>query len=441
MRALVLTLSLSFTSVPGYAAGLAGMDPAAVGAVSPDAATSAASISGLRALGPAGLTMLLDAYAEDVARVRRGETEPANWERLRGALDAVAGQRDAYAAELFWYTDLEAALAASKASGRPILSLRLLGRLDEEYSCANSRFFRTALYSNPKVAAFLRSRFVLHWSSERPAPKITIDFGDGRTLVRTITGNSAHYVLDARGRVVDVLPGLYGPEAFVRELGPAIEQARRVGAYELAAWRESQRQYVEQQVGEARFEWSRAVAMIERRGSVRKPAPALPAPADRPAEPPAGVAMTAAVTKRLVEVRVLQMMDLVVDPRERAYDDAIWASVAALSPTDARLDAGGLAMVRRHVPGTATADEIARVVASFESAMAVDTVRARFGMRPEILERLTALWGGSDDPRAASLDAANRIVYDEVFLTPASDPWLGLYPSSVYTALENGGVR
>jgi hypothetical protein len=71
--------------------------------------------------------------------------------------------------------------------GKPILSLRLLGKLTDEFSCANSRFFRTVLYPNDEVSAVLRDRFVLHWRSVRPVPTVTIDFGDGRKLERTLT--------------------------------------------------------------------------------------------------------------------------------------------------------------------------------------------------------------------------------------------------------------
>ena len=42
----------------------------------------------------------------------------------------------------------------------------------------------------------------------------------------------------------------------------------------------------------------------------------------------------------------------------------------------------------------------------------------------------------------ADFTAINRTIYDEVFQTPASDPWLGLKPVGVYTALEPaGGAR
>ena len=34
---------------------------------------------------------------------------------------------------------------------KAVLSLQMLGNLDEDFSCANSRFFRTLLYSSPKA--------------------------------------------------------------------------------------------------------------------------------------------------------------------------------------------------------------------------------------------------------------------------------------------------
>jgi hypothetical protein len=90
--------------------------------------------------------------------------------------------------------------------------------LTDEFSCANSRFFRTVLYPNEEVSSILHDRFVLHWQMVRPVPTVTIDFGDGRKLERTLTGNSIHYILDSDARPLDALPGLYGPRAFARGL-------------------------------------------------------------------------------------------------------------------------------------------------------------------------------------------------------------------------------
>ena len=136
-------------------------------------------------------------------------------------LDRVCAQRDAHTTLLYWHTDLAAAVAEARRAGRPILSLRLLGRLDEELSCANSRFFRKLLYPDPRINQLLRQDFVLHWQSVRPVPRVTIDFGDGRRVERTLTGNSVHVVLDPYGRVVDALPGLMARDVFVDQLAQA----------------------------------------------------------------------------------------------------------------------------------------------------------------------------------------------------------------------------
>ena len=136
---------------------------------------------------------------------------------------------------LQWHTDLEEAKRAALREGKPILSLRLLGNLDEELSCANSRFYRTIVYTDPHVAQYLREHFILHWQSVRPAPKITIDFGDGRKITTTITGNSIHYILAPDGHVIDAIPGLYTPQAFLAALQssslspPSGERVREAG--------------------------------------------------------------------------------------------------------------------------------------------------------------------------------------------------------------------
>ena len=137
------------------------------------------------------------------------------------ALDAICSQKDAHTTLLYWFTDLPAAIAEAQRTQRPILSLRLLGRLDEELSCANSRFFRKLLYPEPRINRVLREKFVLHWESVRPVPKVTIDFGNGKKLERTLTGNSVHVVLDRYGRPVDALPGLFTPDVFLQLLSRA----------------------------------------------------------------------------------------------------------------------------------------------------------------------------------------------------------------------------
>src|SRR5262245_9441622 len=80
----------------------------------------------LRAQGPTALRALLARY----------DLTPPGAERdqLAQTIDAVAAQRYATVSRLYWYTDLDAAQEAARAQHRPILALRMLGRLDDELS-------------------------------------------------------------------------------------------------------------------------------------------------------------------------------------------------------------------------------------------------------------------------------------------------------------------
>jgi hypothetical protein len=183
-----------------------------------------ALIAKLRERGPSALDELFELryQLESAAKQERDPSRLTQLSqqigRLDDTIDQVGMQRYCSRSQLFWYTDFDQAKKAASSSGKPILTLRLLGKLNEDFSCANSRFFRTTLYANEEISGFLREHFILHWQSVRPVPKVTIDFGDGRKLERTLTGNSIHYILTPNGEVVDALPGLYGPKAFLEQI-------------------------------------------------------------------------------------------------------------------------------------------------------------------------------------------------------------------------------
>jgi hypothetical protein len=203
----------------------------AVAAVTNDAAAAADACDHLRANGPAAL------ISEHQDVLAKGAADP-RWTRVTAAIDRVAAQKDAFASRLYWYTDLEEAKVAARASGKPILSLRMAGRLDRDQHGANGQEMRNSLYADPKVSALLRERFVLHWESDRPATSVTLDFGAGQKLEQPVTDNSVHIVLDADGRPVDAIPGIAGAGAFRRELSEDADLERAVrglGATERAA--------------------------------------------------------------------------------------------------------------------------------------------------------------------------------------------------------------
>ncbi len=74
------------------------------------------------------------------------------------------------------------------------------------------------LFSDENVAKTINDRFEPVWVSVREVPTVTIDFGNGHKITRTLHGNVASYVLSADGTIVDILPGLYDPEQYVAQL-------------------------------------------------------------------------------------------------------------------------------------------------------------------------------------------------------------------------------
>jgi hypothetical protein len=428
-----------------YAKQSAGPDLTALALreMSEDKVEADAAAKALRAEGAVGLDALMATYRAAIDRHRADPTQvEPTWPRLAAALDAVAAQKDAWAAGLYWYTDLGAAKAEAQRTGRPILSLRLLGTLDTEFSCANSRFFRTVLYPNAEVGKALRDGFVLHWQSHRPVPRLTIDFGDGRRIERTITGNSVHYVLTPDGQVVDAIPGLYGPKAFLRQINGAGALARLGGQpnfpAQVAAYH---RTLLEQTTQGWNFDLRRLAAdaaLAQAPAAPGRPA-ALPVVAGRPLAVPA---TRLAVSKSMIEIRSVAAVVADRTALVRATDEAIWPLIAALHADDARLDEGSRAVIRAKlgaggaIPANALTgserrveDPVVRVCASFERSVAEDSVRNEYDLHGRVHE-----WFATGQA-PATLDALNEQVYAKLFLMPSTDPFLGLVPADAYTAL------
>jgi len=401
-------------------------------AVSEKPSESASAIAELRAMGPEGLTVLFETYSDQIKRALSGQAvNEQEWQRISAALDAVSQQRNSYTSGLYWYTDFEQAKEAAKASGKPILSLRLLGNLNEEFSCANSRFFRTVLYANTDVSKYLREHFILHWKSVRPAPRVTIDFGDGRKLERTITGNSIHYVLDSNGLLVDGLPGLYGPAAFLRELSKAETMAKQVVGKDGTERFQALRAYHNSRIQALTSEWATDVALA----GGRVPEDVSARIEQRKANPNAIIIAPVAVTKMVTEVNILKSITADATALEAATDMTAWNKIADLHRTDARIDKTSIALMTRQNENLREDGQLlARTIENLEKYMALDTVRNEYMLRNKLHAWFVAGQAGMD------VNNFNELVYAQLFQTPRSDPWLGLYSADVYTALDNGGV-
>ena len=403
-----------------------------------------------RERGPGAFRAFLDANGPALddakAALIAGRTLDPDVRALVDELDRLAGQRDALWSRLHWHTDLDAALAEARRAGKPVLSLRLLGRLDEGFSCANSRFFRVALYANESVSRVLRDEYVLHWSSERPVPRVTVDYGDGRTVETTVTGNSIHYVIDPSGAVLDALPGLYAPGTFRAILG------RHIGGAEPGPARGRD--------AEIRAEAGRLLLELRREGAGADPPDvddlAGPAPDGDPHG--AGRAGWLAASKAVFQMPLVSE----VTPagaggagadgsRGAAAVADAWEEIAARYRDAARLDASSRSLLRAQKPGLSDA-AFGAMVDRFERSIAIDTARNERVLRVRILEmiadpsrlpdRATGVPpAGVHEPKGAgvisapplTMDTLNPWVYAELFLTPAEDEWLGLFrPDSIY---------
>ena len=382
----------------------------------------------LRSMGPAGLQMLMTRYADEINRHIANPSAPSDpeWQRISAALDTVAQQKNSYISGLYWHTDLASAKKMSAATGKPILSLRLLGKLTDEFSCANSRFFRTVLYSNAEVSDVLRDHFVLHWQSVRPAPKVTIDFGDGRKLERTLTGNSIHYVLDSQSRPIDALPGLYGPQAFLRSLATAESLFKS-----LQGKKDQERNfllsgYFRQQHNKIVTAWTIDTQKIG--GKAPEGFRIVPT-----TDGDALMIAPLAITKSITETGLLRAMVVATEGLGKITDEDAWKKLAQLHSADAMLDERSISLIKHQIPAW-TDKNLGSLLQKFQESIALDTVRNEYLLHSKLYTWLVS------DPVRDDVEKLNQKVYADLFLTPGSDPWLGLFSSDVYTALDNGGV-
>jgi hypothetical protein len=368
-------------------------------------------------------------FASLLAQYTRAPEGPAK-DALAARVDAAAHQKYATVSGLYWYTDLAAAQDAAREQKRPILHLRMLGRLDEDRSCANSRFFRAMLYANAEVSRLLRDRFVLVWTSERAVPTITIDFGDGRKLEQTTTGNSAHYVMDADGIILDVLPGLYAPVAFRRALTHSLALADKVRDASDAERAKAIVDFHRAESAAATNAWEKtAAARID------------------PAESALARAQMATVSKAAVEVRTLRSFTADLPPDVFPVDRiAQWAQTARTfygidrrAKPVAVLDEQSLGLVvRLHdaVPSELRGIPAARdvMLQRLTEHVLADTAIDQLRLRPQISREIVRRGGTVD------FATLNAWTYAIVFQTPASDPWLGLVPRTDFTGLPGDGV-
>ncbi len=364
-------------------------------------------LAGAKSIDPVDLKRVIDDLrlhrqdAVDQLVVERNETitdeDQESQRQLRvfdHAIDLVAGQKSAVESRLFWHTSLTSARRDSVATGKPILSLRLLGRLDQDLSCANSRFFRRVLYPDSEISHLLRERFVLHWESVRDVPIVTIEFGPDRKLRQPMVGNSVHLVLDSRGRPFDAMPGLVSPNVFRNWLSKVD-----------ALWQRSASKD-QQQI------WSDVVLYHRNRATLRRQTSSMAIGPDQAVED------LNPLDPRWRELSLQHYQALSRAGRQRLerHQGVIAERAMITAPSKAMIESPLMRMVR-----------------DFEQNINRDTVFNLFALQTKIDDWFAAMSQSPDD------QALTRQIYADAFLMPLSDPWLGLSPESTFTALESRG--
>ena len=119
------------------------------------------------------------------------------------------------------------------------------------------------------------------------------------------------------------------------------------------------------------------------------------------------------------------------DQIEAGMTREYWQTLADSFKDDATLGPGSRRVMAKHCRPTEA------MIAQLESSIAQDTARNHFQ-----LHRRIHGWFARGEMETATATESTSRVYDELFLSPDSDPWLGLAPADVYAALdENGLVR
>src|SRR5262249_42740813 len=139
---------------------------------------------------------------------------------------------------------------------------------------------------------------------------------------------------------------------------------------------------------------------------------------------------------------------LAADPEQlaRCMTDETWQSIAGLPGHVVELDATSTSIIRSENPTAARAgalsitkakieDPLLRLVQNLQASIALDSVKNEYTLHRQVHD-----WVVRGDRPTGNLQQLTERFSPRLFLTPSSDPWLGLAPSNSYTALRGGGV-
>lgn len=375
---------------------------------------------------------------ELVAELRTGNYETVDWlyktywtsalnydtyrsnKKFLKLFDNVCGQKDAISSKLFWYSNPEEALAAAKKENKPLLCLQMLGNLREDFSCANSRFFRTLLYSNPKISKVLRDKYILCWESVIEVPKVTIEYPDGKKQIQTITGNSMHLILNPDGEILDALPGLYGPAFFETWLNQYASKNSLKIIRENQLKRIKELKSTELQSQLKSEEWSNLV-QEEKMQNTEAPVKALKASEISVAKVATEVPLYTKVLK--TDKKYLKSPSMANPNAFAFYEPYGFKNETVIQQT--------IELIKSKKKYTS--EELNKTIKTTSDNLSKESIRNDVNLHVTILEWL------QNETMSKNKKQFVSKVYRDLFLTPLDDKRMGLYDKSIYTATTDDG--
>jgi hypothetical protein len=252
------------------------------------------------------------------------------------------------------------------------------------------------LLSDTKTQQFLAERTVTAWESVGPVPTVTVDFGNGKTLKRTLGGNTVLQLLLPDGRVLDAFPGVYTPDDFRRELDPLFAMIDAAGGLSaLARTRDTLRQY----------HILRTTAAPQRRAITQSKAavegPILP----RAARSPGAV---------LASSRPTPPTSPATGPVEDLYRNAFVQSAARLVDVS-------------KIPTTAaTARSSYASEGATPEERGIEAVRRDSTNNIQVVRPVVHMYFAAQGNMLPTMAECRETMYEKVLHTPLKDPYLGL---------------
>ncbi|MCE3228524.1 MAG: hypothetical protein K0S32_3075 [Bacteroidetes bacterium] len=382
--------------------------------------------------------------AKLVAELRAGNYETVNWlyktywnndlsysnyksnKKFLKLYDKVSGQKDAIASKLFWHTNLNEALAEAKKQNKPVLCLEMLGDFTEDFSCANSRFFRTLLYSDETVSQILREKYVLCWESVIQVPKVIIEYPDGKKQIQTITGNSMQLVLNSNGEIMDALPGLYGATYYQKWLKQLCDEnyVKNLRVNQKTRITELKNTTLNDNLNNE--DWNRLVVENASKGST----------------PPVAAVKASEISaaKFAVEAPVYKAVYNMQPTKSNGNKKYIKPATPINTETFSTYEKSGFTWEK---PSSSTEaliaskkkyneEELKNTLYNISDNLSKENVRNDVRLHAPILEWLQLGLGNNKKYFVEK-------VYRELFLTPLNDPKMGLYDKSIYSGTTDDG--